>query len=355
MDMKEIAFQRLRNQQLIQSNLKLPENVVSWLGAIQAQDYTGAKWSLGLRVPNCTNVGVERVIAEKTILRTWLLRGTLHFVLAADIRWMIELVAPRILLENKRRYRELELEEQTLLHSNDLLVKALQTANQLDRKALLSILEINGISTKGQRGVFMLQRASLDGLICQGVTHANNPTFIQLDGFTSKGFERDEALSELARRYFTSRGPATLQDFIWWSGLSVAEARAGINSIQSQFVQETVDGNSYWWPQSMPVFDENFQTVLLLPGFDEYLLAYRNRSASLDVPRYKRMTPPNGMLPATIVFNGQVKGTWKHTIKNDVVLVTPYLFNPLSSAERENVTAAARHLGKFLGMSVVLK
>lgn len=212
--------------------------------AVQAQDYEGAKWSLALRLPKCTDAGVEQAITDRTIIRSWVLRGTLHFVSPADIHWLLSIVAPRIIAGNARRYQELELDERTLTRSNDLLVKALQEANQLNRKAMLASLEQNGISTAGQRGVYILQRASLDSLICQGTAHASNQTFMLLDEFSSKAMERDEALAELAKRYFSSHGPATLQDFIWWSGISTAEAMAGLDSIRSQLIEEIMNGRT---------------------------------------------------------------------------------------------------------------
>ncbi len=221
--------------------------------AVQGQDYAGAKWSLGLRLSKSTAAGVEQAISDKIILRSWLLRGTLHLVSGTDIHWLLVLLGPGIIAGNKRRYRELELDEATLLRSNDLLANALQGNDQLGRKELLAFLRQNGISTEGQRGVYMLQRASLEGLICQGVMHANNPTFMKLDGFPSKTMNRQEALAELARRYFISRGPATLQDFTWWSGLPAAEARAGLDSVQSQFIHESIDEQVYWWSPSLPL------------------------------------------------------------------------------------------------------
>ena len=354
MNMKSIAIQRLSSQRLIDTNLKLPGDVVTWLGAVQAQDYTGAKWSLGLRIPNCSDTSVEQAIIDRTILRSWVLRGTLHFITAADIHWLLALVAPRIITGNKRRYRELELDGPTLVRSNDLLTKTLQQAGPLDRKTLLATLEQNGIPTIGQRGAHMLQRASLDGLICQGAMHANNPTFMLLEYFPSKTMGGDEARAELTRRYFTSHGPATLQDFTWWSGLPVAGARAGMDSIQTELIQESMNSQTYWRTISTPPAPDQSQSVHLLPGFDEYILAYKDRSASLDVPHYKRLTPTNGMLPATIVINGRAIGTWKRTFKKGTVLSELNPFTPLSSEEKRNIESAASHLGGFLGMAVVL-
>src|SRR3712207_6350881 len=134
----------------------------------------------------------------------------------------------------------------SLARSNAVLAGALRGGNRYDRRELLAILERNGISTRGQRAAYMLQRASLDGLICQGVVRGNNPTLMSLDESlpAARVMAHDEALAELARRYFTSRGPATLQDFVWWSGLTTADARAGLKAITADLVRKTIDGRT---------------------------------------------------------------------------------------------------------------
>lgn len=346
-----LATQRLYNQRIEQTQgvmFSLPE-LMNWLGAIQGQDYAGAKWSLGLRLPGSTDANVEQALAAKDIVRTWVFRGTLHLVAAADVHWMVALVAKRLIAGSARRYRELELDEETLKRSNDLLAKAVRNGQQRTRPELFAMLEQNGISTAGQRGVHMLQRASLDGLLCQGPTRNNQPTFFALNTLpVTRLMTREEALAELARRYFTSRGPATLQDFAWWSGLPVAEARAGLEAIRGQLLQEMVEGQAYCLSDSTPTIQDAPPVAYLLPGFDEYLLSYKDRSASLDDPRYKRLTPTNGMLPATIVVNGQVVGTWKRTIKKDTVTITPNLFRELSEEEQAAFASTAEQYAGFL-------
>lgn len=350
--MLNIVVQRLHGQQIEHPRFKTPRETVEWLGAMQAQDYAGAKWSVGLRLPGSAESDVEQAIADKTIIRTWVVRGTLHFVAAADVRWMVALVAPRVIASNARRYRELELDARTLARSNAALAKALQGGKQLTRTALFAILEQQGISTQGQRGVFMLQRASLDGLICQGVMRSNDPTFMPLDDAfpKSKTLERDEALAELAKRYWASRGPATLQDFVWWSGLLMTDARAGLEAVKAQFVQETLDGKTYWRSRVKPTTKKTAPIAYLLPGFDEYLLGYKDRTASLDEPRYKRLTPPNGMLPSTIVINGRVVGTWKRTFEKGAVVIVANPFSPFTAVDRRAIAVAAQRYSEFLGM-----
>ncbi len=350
MDLLRIAKTRLQSQQLKSSTQNSPEETVSWLLAMQAQDYPGAKWSIGIRLPGSTDTQVEQAIGKKSILRSWILRGTLHFATAEDIRWLIELVGTRIIAGNKRRYGELELNEKTLTRSNDLLVRAVEKGESRTRKNLLAMLRQKGISTEGQRGVYMLQRASLDGLICQGSTRANDATFMKLDEFPLKKMSRAEALAELAFRYFSSRGPATLQDFTWWSGLSATDARSALDSIQSELTQVTADDTTYWSKAPKSTTQKSRTSTFLLPGFDEFLLAYKDRRASLAAPNYNRLTPAGGLLPGTVVIDGKVVGTWKRTFKKGTVVMAFSPFAPISSVDQADIFRAAENFAKYLQM-----
>jgi hypothetical protein len=345
-----IALQRLRSHQLERPRLGTPGEVVAWLGGAQAQDYAGAKWSIGLRLPGSTDAGIEAEISGNSLVRTWAMRGTLHFVAAADLRWLLALVAPRIIARNARRYSELGLDERTLSRSNAVLAGALKGGNRLDRSELLDALEHGGISTRGQRAPYLLQRASLDGLICQGVMRRNNPTYVLVDEWLpeTRAMEPGEAAAELARRYFASRGPATLQDFVWWSGLPATDARAGLEEIKGHLVQEIIEDRTYWL--SGPVPEDGSSAVYLLPGFDEYLLGYRDRGASLDPARAKALNAGGGMLNPTVVAGGRVVGTWRRTFKKDSVLVEVSPFAPLSEASNRALSVAAERYGRFLGM-----
>lgn len=355
--MRNIAVRRLASQQLVRPGFTDPAQLVAWLGAVQGQDYAGAKWSLGLRLPSSTDATVEQALLNRTVVRTWALRGTLHLVAAADLHWLLSLVGPRLIAGNARRYRELELDESTLRRSNAVLSEALQGGQELDRLALKIILEKNGISTAGQRAVYMLQRASLEGLVCQGVMRRNNPTFVAVDQVLPRPrpVDREEALARLAARYFTSRGPATLQDFVWWSGLAAADARAGLETVQSQLGRETADGQTYWFAPSSRAVQDRSKKVFLLPGFDEFLLGYRDRSASFDPAQQKSLPPPNGILPATIVIDGRVAGTWKRTFKKSTVVVSTSPFAPLTAAQDRALAAAADRYKEFLGLSAVTR
>jgi len=350
MDAHILTQHRLHNQHITHQTLATPVDVVRWLGAIQGQDYPGAKWAIGLRLPGNTDADIEQAIAGHAIVRTWLLRGTLHLSAAEDLCWMLALVAPRLINGNAHRYAQLALDEFTLTRSNDILAGALQGGVELDRRALLALLEEHGISTEGQRGVYLLQRASLDGLIAQGVQRGQYGTFFALDTLPpGRALAREEALAELARRYFTTRGPATLQDFVWWSSLTTPDARAAIASIQGEIVEETVDGQRYWRPEVSPI--ESKEVAALLPGFDEYLLAYRDRRAAL-APEHEPHIKRGGMFAPTIMVGGRIAGTWQRKIKKRAVAITLNSFAPLSDRARAAVTSAAQQYGEYVGLPV---
>ncbi|HYF63954.1 MAG TPA: winged helix DNA-binding domain-containing protein [Herpetosiphonaceae bacterium] len=351
--MLNIAVQRLYNQHLVDSTCATPAAAVAALGAVQGQDYPGAKWALALRVPGSTDAAIERALDEGGLLRTWALRGTLHLVAAADVHWLLHLVAPRLIASMARRYREVELDEPTLERSGRLLVAALPPGQRRDRRELLAMLEANGISTAGQRGYHMLMHAGLERRICQVGVVRNTPIFAALAPPAAPLPARDEALAELARRYFTSHGPATLADFVWWSGLAAGEARAALAALSAELRQETVGGQEYWLSADQPDHRE-VPGLLLLPGFDEFLVSYRDRSPSIAAEHERSWGHDNGVFTPTIVRAGQVVGLWKRTFKKDAVAISVEPLSPLSAADREAIAAAAEEFGRFLGMAVIL-
>ncbi|HXV98765.1 MAG TPA: winged helix DNA-binding domain-containing protein [Anaerolineae bacterium] len=355
MTSQDIAQYRLYHQQIATTQFKKPGQVVSWLGGMQAQDYAGVKWSIGLRLPDATDTEIEQAIAAKTIVRTWPMRGTLHFVAPEDVRWMLALLTPRIIAQTAGRYRQLELDEVIFARSKELFAQALQGDKQLTRDEMLQLLEQANISTAGQRGYHILCRSAQDGLICFGPPSGKQQTFTLLDEWIpqAKSLARDEAIAELTRRYFMSHGPATLRDFAWWSGLTITDVRAGLELVKSQLIQEAVNGQTYWMSPDTPTLKHNLSTAYLLPGFDEYLLGYTDRSDSLD-PAYAKQVCPggNGVFFPTIVINGRVVGTWKRTFKKDAIAIASNPFNGLSEAEVQAFAAAAERYGAFMDMPV---
>jgi hypothetical protein len=349
-----IPLHRLHNQSIASSPFEKPGDVVRWLGAVQAQDYLGALWAVGLRVKSSTEKDVEQALADRTILRTWPMRGTLHFVAAEDARWMLELMTPRVVAASTRRFQqEYGLDEAVFARSRDVLVRALQGGKQLTRNAIYQILEDADIPAAGQRGLHILWRLAQDGLLCFGTREGKQQTFVLLDEWVpgAKRLEREEALARLAQRYFTSRGPATVQDFTWWSGLAPKDAVAGLESVKPDLIHEVIDGKAYWFAPSMPVAEEASPAAYLLPAWDEYTVAYKDRGAVLD-PAYAEDSG-YGLSPV-MILDGKVVGTWKRALEKKSVTIALHPFSSIKKAEKNAFTGAARRYGEFLGLPMVM-
>ncbi|MGH9837818.1 MAG: winged helix DNA-binding domain-containing protein [Blastocatellia bacterium] len=347
----EIVQQRLHNQHLAGAWLKQPAEIVQWLGAVQAQDYAGAKWALGLRLPGATGDDVERAFTEGAILRTHVLRPTWHFVAPADIRWLLALTAPRVHALNAPYYRKCELDQQTFRRSRKALAKALQGGRQLTRDELRAVLAQAGIATEGDlRMAYLMMRAELDGLVCSGARRGKQFTYALLDERApqAKTLERDEALCELISRYFASRGPATLQDFVWWSGLAMADAKRGVEAVKPRLEQAALNGQTYWFAPASPFTSGAFQVAYLLPNYDEYGIGYRDRGAMFDAEHASQL-----VFNHLIVIQGRLAGTWKRTLKKHAAVIETNTFARLTKAENRAVAAAARQYGAFLGLPVV--
>lgn len=342
---------RLHHQRISRSPFQDAGAAAAWMGALQGQDYAGTKWAFGLRVPGSTEADIEAAIADRSIRRSWVLRGTLHYVAAADLHWMVGLIAPRLLDGNARRYRELQLDAATLARSSDLIAEALAAGQQQTRTELFAMLEARGISTTGGRGYYMLQRAGLERRVYQGAVERNVTTFVALEPGST--LPKEQALAELARRYFTSHGPATLDDFAHWSGLPVGEARAGLDGAKSALTKDLIGGRAYWL--SPEAAEPPARALYLLPGFDEFVLGYKDRRAVLE-PAFAGAICPggNGMFFPTIVYNGRIIGTWKRTLRKKAVEVALSPFYPLTGTVREQIAEAAADYGRFLGLPAVV-
>lgn len=356
MTQSEIAYRRLHNQLVTRQVFDKPGDGVRHLGAVQAQDYLASLWAVGLRLPQATVADIEQAIADRAMVRTWPMRGTIHYVAPEDVRWMPSLLTPRVITRSAGRYRQLELDEAVFSRSCEVFIRVLQGGKALTRNALYERLEEAGINPKGGRGLHILGHLAQQGLICFGPRAAKQPTFVLLDEWVpeSRTLGRDEALAELARRYFSSHGPATLQDFTWWSGLTVADAKVGLEATQAELTSTTVEGATYWFAEGSWT-KEKSPSVHLLPFFDEFLVAYKDRSAALEPARVKQVNAGGGLLNPTIVLDGRVVGTWKRTLGKNSVSLTLSLFALLDKAQIRTVHEAAECYGEFLGLPVGLE
>jgi hypothetical protein len=342
-----IPRQRLHNQRITQTRLAKPGDVVAWFGAVQAQDYRGALWAVGLRMTHAVEADVEQALCDRAIVRTWPLRGTLHFVAPADVRWMLKHFAPRTIARAAARFKQLELDDTVFARSTRLLVKALEGGKQLTRDAMYARLESGRVRTADSRGLHILWRLAHDGVLCFGARQGRQQTFTLLEEWlpAARILERDEALAELARRYFTSHGPATLQDFVWWSGLSAADARIGLESAASSLACERVGRQVYWFHASPPARART-TTAQLLPLYDEYTVGYRDRSAILRSTHASKAG--NGIFKPPIVVDGQIVGSWTRTIDKGRADVTPQLFGGISGGDARAIAAAVERYQRFV-------
>jgi Winged helix DNA-binding domain len=276
----DVAHRRLLNQRIAGERFGRPDEVVRWMGAMQAQDYRQALWAIGLRTTAATLVDVTEAIATRTIVQTWPLRGTLHVVAAENAQWMLELLAPRRLAADKSRQTQLELDGSLLARCEHLVREALQGGGQLTRSGVMRLLEEARISPRGQRGYHILWYLAQIGLICLGPMQDKEQTFVLLDEWVpaSRRLSREDALAELAGRYFASHGPATVDDLAGWTGLTRGDARAGLEAAKASLRAERRDAKEYWVAATTPDHAmHDTSGVYLLPGFDEYLLGYKGR------------------------------------------------------------------------------
>jgi hypothetical protein len=311
---------RLANQQITSHDFESVKDLVRWMGAIQAQDYGMAKWGIGLRTPGATDSLIEAAIDKGDIIRTHVLRPTWHFVHAKDIRWMIALTAPGVLKIAGSNFRRLELDAKVFSKTNRILEKVLGKGDHLTRPELASYIEKAGIRLDNLRMSHILLRAELDMVVCNGSRRGKQFTYSLFDKRvpTAKAIAREEVLARLATTYFSSHGPATLQDFAWWSGLLIKDARAGLECVQRQF-QSFSDGSKTYLFKDKTITARK-SSLVLLPAFDEYTIAYSDRSAALDAKLSKVAMTINGIFHPLLVIDGKVVGIWKREEKGKTVL-----------------------------------
>jgi Winged helix DNA-binding domain len=412
---------RLANQRIAQATFKKPSDVVAWFGAVQAQDYLGSLWALGLRMARATEASVEAAEAQRAIIRTWPMRGTLHFVTPADARWMLKLLTPRVVARNaKRLKKEVDVDEAVLARSEEVVVRALAGGKRLPRNSMYELLESARIKTGKMRGLHILMGLAQQGTLCLAGREGKQHTFALLDDWAPnpKSYERDAALAELARRYFTSHGPATAQDFMWWAGITAKDAQAAIDSAKRHLVCERIAERPYWLSANAPdsaarpgkqaygvprsvaargkqaivasaphvssrltlravgssstftadtaskpsastdrsigraagVRMTGSPAVSLLPAFDEYTVAYKDRSLLLEIAAAQRGGVGFGILGPVVVIDGRVVGAWKRKLAKGGVRVETQLFRPLNRAEKAGLAEAIQRYASFLGL-----
>ena len=332
-------------------------DVVRWFGAMQAQDLGSAMWSLGVRLPELTAVDVHAALERREALRTWPMRGTVHLVPPRDAHWMLNLMGARVLAGSAARRAALGLSDAMAERGVAVLGAALAGGRRLTRAECLAVLAEAGVSGAGQLGYHLLWYASQLGVTCIAPNVGKEQTFVLLDEWVPDPYrpERDEALAIIARRYFRSHGPTTRQDLAGWTGLTAADARRGIAVAGEDLAAVRVDGVEMFVdptlleayhaaPVAGPVDD-----VLALPGFDEYLLGFKDRALMLAAEHKQAIIPGgNGMFQSTIVRGGRVIGTWKRTATKRRLTVQVRPLVPIGATDRVRVEAALQPYARFV-------
>jgi hypothetical protein len=353
-----IGLRRLASQRVLGKRLERPADVVRWLGAVQAQDYGQSLWAIGSRLRRASAATVERAIAERQIVRTWLMRGTIHFAAPEDVRWLLALCGPRLAVAEERRRSQLGITTGELDRSRDLLGEALAGDRRLNRPDVLRLLEDAGIETTGQRGYHILVRLARDGLVCIGPMQGKQPTFVLLDDWAPRAgtreLSREEALAGLAGRFVASRGPVTDHDLARWAGITLADARCGLGNAAPALVTRELDGAGYWLTADQADAAAprgGRRRGYLLAGFDEFLLGYKDRAAQLDAEHAARVVPgANGVFKPMIVVGGEIVGTWARTVGPKALAIELHPFAPGMRELAPLVKADAERYRSFLGL-----
>jgi len=351
MNRTDLVARRLHNQKLSPPDCRKPVEVVRWFGAVQSQDFEAAKWALALRMRSATNEAVEDAFNCGAILRTHVMRPTWHFVAAEDIRWLLELTAPRVDLRCGPGYRKSELDHTVFKRSHKILERALRDGKYLSRSELRRKLNEQGVEANDTvRMGHILIRAELDRVVCSGPRIGKQLTYALFNERVpaTKTIDRDEALARLTRLYFRSHGPATLQDFVWWSGLSTADAKRGMELVHRSLEKEIIGEKVYWSNRSDEALGRLTSPAHLLPVFDEYFVAYKDREIVFGQQDGRSSWDTLG--PA-VVINGVAAGVWKRT--SDKKSFEVKIKKALTKAERVAIVQATTRYAEFLGLDPV--
>lgn len=355
---RAIGRLRLASQGLLAPGLASVSDAVRWMTAIQAQDLQAAMWAVGIRVPGSGLSDVRAAIDAGQVVRSWPMRGTLHLVAPEDLRWILELTAERLARSIGARHRELGISTADVGKCRDVALDCIAAAGPVSRSDLFKEFEAAGQPTTGQRGIHLLGTLCRNAALVQGPLAGNQQLLVAFEDWipVSRRLTRPEGIAEFLLRYFRSHGPATLRDFVWWTQIPLTEVRSVFEEVRGQLVELECGGTSYWAsPETASLLDTGIRgarSVLLLPGFDEFLLGYTDRSVVLPSEHANRIVPGgNGVFKKTVVVGGEVLGTWAREGTGQGADVVPELFDearPLGPGSRAGFASAARRYLAFL-------
>lgn len=357
----DLARRRLRQQRLIGPPFRSIEETVGALTAVQAQDFAGARWAIAQRVRGeVTDAAVTAAFDAGRILRTHLLRPTWHFVLPEDLRWLQRLTAPRVQAQNARMQRQLEVDAPLLRRARGIFVRALGHHTHLTREELAGCLAEAGIRAAGTRLAYLVMDAELEAILCSGPLRGRQHTYALVDErlpaeSAATRLDRDAALAELTRRYFTSHGPALPEDFAKWSSLTLADIKAGLALAREHLDSIVVDGRAYWFAPSRQRAAFTPPLLHLLPNYDEFL-GYKDYSVTIDPDIARHLMPGKPVAqPHFLVRDGRVLGGWGRTLGARKATISLKLLSPLTRAEQAALAAVVERYARFLALPCTLR
>lgn len=357
MDISDVINIRLASQQLSSTNFAAVKDIVGWMGAMQAQDYYMAKWAIGLRLPLINDSDVDTALSKGEILRTHLLRPTWHLVAAKDIYWMIKLTAANMKAAMRSAHKQLELDERTFAKSNSIIEKALAKGKHLTRGELSTQLQKHKIFINELRLIHLMYYAELSAIVCSGEVNGKNQTYALLEQRVKekRDLKKEEALFMLAQRYFESRGPATIRDFTWWSGLPAKDAKLAQELIKDNLDSIIIDSKIYFFSEAPTNIKMNRSQLFILPAFDEFIISYKDRSAMLTADDKKEVITNNGIFRPSILLNGKIIGTWKRNMQKKSVVIEPQFFKKVSKSTIASFKREAKKYAGFLEKKAEIK
>lgn len=344
---------RTISQQLANHQFEKVKDIVSWMGAIQAQDYNMCKWAAGVRLKSATIRDIERSMRDGEILRTHIMRPTWHLVAAEDIRWMLELCRKRLKAASASRDKYLGITDELFAKTNNLIIKILEGNNHLTRREIAENFNKAGIQTDISRMIHFMYRAEIEGIVCSGADKDRQQTYALINERVKqvKILNTDEALAELATKYFKSHSPASLQDFNWWSGLSITDCKHAIYLIDSDLIKEKTSTSVLFIHNSIDIKPKFADCICLLPSFDEFLISYKNRDSVIDKANQPEAFTKNGIFRPVIMYNGKIVGTWDKSLSKSKAEIKVSLFNAKTKIDSELLEKAKNKYLSFVSLT----
>ena len=341
---------RILSQQLATPQFDTPQELIRWMGAMQAQEYTMSKWAIGTRLKSGSLAQVEKALERGEIIRTHIMRPTWHFVPAEDLRWMLQLSGQRVKKSFDSYAKKFGVPESTHTACASLLETILRDHNHLTKLEIAEALKHAGITDNTSLAEYFIGRAESSGLLCSGADKDKKVTYALIDERipSTKELHKDEALAKLARRYFQSHSPAGFQDFLWWSGLTITETRHAIHLIEGELIKDRYAEHELFvhesWVESKPSGD----VVHFLPSFDEYLISYKDRSTVLDPKHYPKAFNNFGIFYPVILHNGKIVGNWKKVTKKSGTTIETTFFEKKTKVNKKLIKEAEQRFLSYL-------